>query len=149
MPVFEDSKKIICLADNDEDDIMVLHEALLEVGEPSEIIEVRSGEQLMAQLSKLPERFPELIFLDINMPGMDGFGCLEAVSKLEGVAKRARLIVYSGENGGWAMERAFALGADFYAVKPNNYQDIKDLARIILQMDWTALGTERRIFHVT
>lgn len=36
----------------------------------------------LIELSRIPDELPELIFLDIRMPLMDGFGFLEAFEKL-------------------------------------------------------------------
>ncbi len=41
-----------------------------------------AGLEYLTSLAETPEQLPQLIFLDIRMPEVDGFGFLEAYSKL-------------------------------------------------------------------
>lgn len=144
----EDPKIIICLADDDEDDRMLLHEALLELGRPFRIFELCSAQQLIEHFSK-PEQEPaDFIFLDLYMPGMDGFECIERLRSTALAGSNTKIIVYSIDSGAKTMERAFALGADFYAVKPSTYADLKNLAAIVMGASWEALSAQERIFHI-
>jgi CheY-like chemotaxis protein len=44
--------------------------------------------------AKYPVEFPEIIFIDINMPGMDGFGFLDEYEKLpEGVKSSSSVVM--------------------------------------------------------
>lgn len=147
MPENENSKKIICLTDNDEDDRMLLHEALLELDMPFEILELCSAEQLMDRLSRPGTRLPDFVFLDLAMHGISGFDCIEQIRKQHS-ERCIKIIVYSIDHFASTMERAFLLGADFYAVKPNAYRDLKSLVEKVFQTDWDAAGTRHRIFHV-
>jgi CheY-like chemotaxis protein len=56
-----------------------------------------------------------LIFLDLTMPEMDGYGVLETL-KREGV--RSKVIVVSGDIQPEAHERVMALGALDFIKKP-------------------------------
>lgn len=42
----------------------------------------------------------------------------------------------------------FSFGADFYAVKPNAYTDLKNLVKIVFQTHWGAAEPRDRVFHV-
>ncbi|WP_289661079.1 response regulator [Flavobacterium panacagri] len=141
------SKKIICLADKDDDDRMMLHEALLELNAYFEIFEVCSGEQLMDQFLKQESGVPDFIFLELCMPFTDGFGVIGSVRKILPAGK-TRIVVYSSESSTSSIDQAFMAGADFYAVKPSNYADLKKLSRIIMEARWDSLGCEQRIFHI-
>ena len=144
----EDPKIIICLADDDEDDRMLLHEALLELDRPFRIFELCSAQQLIEHFSK-PEQEPaDFIFLDLYMPGMDGFECIERLRGMGLVSRNARIVVYSLDSAGKTMQKAFALGADFYAVKPSTYADLKNLVAIVMGASWEALSAQERIFHI-
>lgn len=147
MPENENSKKIICLTDNDQDDRMLLGEALLDLKKTFEILELCSAADLLDHLSKKTLSLPDYIFLDLLMPGMDGFECLERLrSGLLG-RRKIKIIIYSCQSGDESIQRAFGLGADFYAVKPGSYNDLKDLVRVIMESRWEGLGREQRIFH--
>ena len=71
--------------------------------------EAASGPDVVAQVSRLA---PDLLFLDINMPGLDGFAALQA---LKGSAAPAVVFVTAHENR--ALD-AFNVGAVDYLLKP-------------------------------
>src|SRR5882762_7867987 len=72
-------KKHILLIDDDEDEVIMLTDALKQVNMPYKCTWAKSGEQAVSQLAYLT---PDLIFLDINMPGMNGFECLAAIKQV-------------------------------------------------------------------
>jgi CheY-like chemotaxis protein len=50
----------------------------------------------LKKLSATPDKLPQVIFLDIMMPNMDGFGFLEEFDKLnENVRKTTKIIMLS------------------------------------------------------
>lgn len=147
MPENEHSKKIIFLTDNDEDDRMLLHEALGELKKTFTIVEFCSAGQLLEHLYKKPQGIPDYIFLDILMPGMDGFDSLERLRSGPAEWGKIKIIIYSFQSSSQIIEKAFELGADFYAVKPARYDHLKELAGIIMESSWERLGRSQRIFH--
>lgn len=74
------------------------------------------GEELLAALHKEGAAVPDLILLDIIMPGMTGFETLEALRK-EDLAKDARVIFLSNQGQNSDLEKAKQLGADGYIIK--------------------------------
>ena len=78
---------------DDEIADLFLHRAVLEDDERiGDIKDFRRAEEALNYL-KRTEQTTHLIFLDINMPGMDGFGFLHAYSELGGEAGAARIVV--------------------------------------------------------
>lgn len=59
---------------------------------------------------------PDVVLLDIIMPGLDGFGLLDAIKK-EGIAKESVLIVLSNQGVQEDIEKALSLGAEGFIVK--------------------------------
>ncbi|WP_343617245.1 response regulator [Flavobacterium sp.] len=145
MHELEKLKKIICIKDNDEDDRMLLHEALLTMDQPFEIQEFSSAEQLMELCGK-PDHRSDYIFLDLLMLGMDGFKCITELRRLRGAV--GKIIIYTIDSKKESMEKAFLLGADFYAVKPHTFEDLKDMTALIMQGGWENLQQVQRIFHI-
>ena len=63
------------------------------------------------------EKIPELILLDLMMPGIDG---IETLSRLKINAKTASIpvLMVTGSQTGKDVEKAFGYGASGYVVKP-------------------------------
>lgn len=130
------SERYIYLADDDEDDRELFVDALREV-DPSVILtQAEDGVQLMEILSSIKDPIPEILFLDINMPGKGGFECLEEIRKQEGSLKEINIIILSTSNDPQDIEKAIELGATFYAVKPNQFDALKSFVKDVLQIDW-------------
>lgn len=74
------------------------------------------GEELLAELRKENAAVPDVILLDVIMPGMTGFETLELIRK-ENLAKGAKVIFLSNQGQGSDIEKAKQLAADGYIVK--------------------------------
>jgi len=74
------------------------------------------GEALLEELRKEGAVTPDVILLDVIMPGMTGFETLEAIRK-EGLAKGAKIIFLSNQGQNSDVEKAKELVADGYIIK--------------------------------
>lgn len=74
----------------------------------------------------LKEARPEAMILDVNMPGLDGFGVLEHMQKT-GLLKVPTLVLTARHNAR-DVEKAIGLGAKDYLAKP--FDDRLLLARV-------------------
>jgi signal transduction histidine kinase len=63
----------------------------------------------------------DLVLLDLEMPKLDGFGVLEAL-RADEATKRLPVIVITGREDVVAIDRAFAMGASSFVVKPINWR---------------------------
>jgi CheY-like chemotaxis protein len=139
----QNSQRYIYLADDDEDDRELFVDAIREV-DPSVILtQAEDGMQLMEILSTIKDPIPEILFLDINMPGKNGFECLEEIRKQEGSLKQINIIILSTSNDPQHIEKALELGATFYAVKPNHFEVLKTFVKDVLQIDWQMTETKK------
>lgn len=75
-----------------------------------------SGEDLLADLRKDGTKSPDAILLDIIMPGIGGFGALEAIRN-EGLAKGSRIVILTNQGQDSDIEKAKHLHADGYIIK--------------------------------
>ena len=75
-----------------------------------------SGEELLAALKKSGAISPNVILLDLIMPGIGGFEVLETIRK-ENLAKGTKIIILSNLGQDSDIERAKKLSADGYIIK--------------------------------
>ena len=68
---------------------------------------------------------PDLMVLDVIMPGMDGFEVLEKVRSFSALP----VIVYSAKNEN--SEKAFELGANEFLTKPFNIEEMMNKVRVL------------------
>ena len=75
-------KCIMLIDDNDDDNFY--HERIIRKSNAAEtVITERSADAALNRLKNQPDTIPDLIFLDINMPGMNGWEFLQEYSKLD------------------------------------------------------------------
>ncbi|MDO8633007.1 MAG: response regulator [Candidatus Wildermuthbacteria bacterium] len=75
-----------------------------------------SGEDLLSALKKSGSNSPDVILLDLIMPGIGGFETLETIRK-ENLAKGTKIIILSNQGQDSDIERAKQLSADGYIIK--------------------------------
>lgn len=75
-----------------------------------------SGEELLAALQKEDVRMPDVILIDLIMPGMGGFGALEAIRKNH-LAQDSKIIILSNQGQDSDFGKAKQFAVDGYIVK--------------------------------
>jgi CheY-like chemotaxis protein len=70
----------VLVIDDDEDELMVVSKALEGLNIPFKCTWAINGEHGLKQLSN---SCPDIIFVDYQMPGMNGLECLSAIRKLK------------------------------------------------------------------
>lgn len=111
------SKKMIVICD-DNASLAVLMKHLLQKKGFSVMTAGDGGEGL----ALMRKAAPDILLLDLAMPGVDGLAVLEKMRELEG--KRPYTIVISGQKGREGKERAKALASDEVWDKPFNTADL-------------------------
>jgi CheY-like chemotaxis protein len=129
-------------ADDDPDEIELFRDALLEAEPAARLVSVRSGPELCAFLDTL---HPSLLFLDLDMPGMDGFDCLRAIRCQEHYAQLP-VVVYSGMSAREVIAKAYGAGADLFLIKPFTFGAMSVSIHEILALDWETPGSVRARF---
>ncbi|RKR08927.1 response regulator receiver domain-containing protein [Flavobacterium sp. 81] len=118
-------------------------DAVLDLKLPAAVTAAEDGIQLLDMLSQAVKQLPEIIFLDINMPGKSGFDCLEEIRSAKGDLKKVKIVMLSTSKNPDNIELSFELGADLYAVKPSTFQGLKNLLQKIFEMDWNSVKKKR------
>jgi CheY-like chemotaxis protein len=105
-----------------------------------EVIEAENGRDGLACLAA---GLPDLILSDLMMPEMDGFAFLEA-ARTNARWARIPFVVLSARGEREAAERALALGARRFLIKPVDVQDLLDTVASTLGGDAPASRRDPR-----
>jgi CheY-like chemotaxis protein len=128
----------ILLADDDEDDRLFFKEAINEIDIDTMVSVVNDGFQLMDYLNQSDIHLPDIIFLDINMPGKSGLECLKELRNNMRY-KDILIIMYSTSGAERDIEEAYRHGANIYLKKPIDFAQLKaSLSTIIMDTVHTA-----------
>ena len=114
---------LVYLVDDDEDDRFFFEEALEEISRPTKIASFSNGVDLMANLLGI-QQLPDVIFIDLNMPLMNGEECIVDIRK-EDEFDNVPLVVYSTASDEEQLYRLKDLGAHRYLQKPNTFTQLK------------------------
>ena len=110
----------ILLVDDDEDDQDIFREAVAIVRSDITCLVAKDGEQGLALLEGLTS-LPRFIFLDVNMPRMDGKQFLKAV-KVDSRFQNIPVVIYSTSNHKSELGEYFSLGASNFITKPSEFK---------------------------
>lgn len=115
-------KKILFIVDDDEDDINLFVEAVNEIDCTMQCFQARNGLDALERLNAL-DLLPEIIFLDLNMPKMNGFEVLERLKSMERY-KEIPVVIYSTSRDADEKQKAIEMGASDYLVKPDSFTQL-------------------------
>lgn len=117
----------ILIVDDDINLCKILTDELSDVGYQAHYISSGS-----AALEYLNHNSTDLLLLDLNMPGVDGFDVLQELSKREKKPKIIVLTAYADVKS--AIESA-KLGANDFLSKPYDFDELLITIRKVLQSD--------------
>jgi len=107
-------RNILVVEDNDMN--MQLVEFLLEEG-GYRIVKATSGEEALAITRDGPENTPDLILMDIHLPGMDGLSVVRAI-KSDARTARIPILALTAHAMRGDKDRFLEAGCDGYISKP-------------------------------
>lgn len=121
----------IAIVDDNPDDIFILQRQLRRLGITCPIATFSDGHDAMAFLRQTAEcsgrtSLPELLFLDINMPGATGFSVLCWLREQDAL-RNLKVVMLSGTSDPGDVALATALSADAYVTKQPSIDHIATL----------------------
>ena len=105
----------ILIAEDDAADYLFFAEALEKISGSYNLSHAKNGLECMAFLKNGAK--PDLIFLDLNMPGYNGLYCLKFIKDKEDLAD-IPVIIYSTSHYIKDIDACFKNEAHYYIVKP-------------------------------
>jgi DNA-binding response OmpR family regulator len=118
--------KHVLIAD-DEPNIVISLEFLMK-REGHRVSVARDGD---AALALIREQRPDLVLLDVMMPGRSGFDVCQAVRADEALAG-VKILMLSAKGRDTDLAKGSALGADAYMTKPFSTRELADKVRELL-----------------
>ena len=132
--------RTLILPDDDADDRTFISDALREIDPNIVCLTACDGRDAIEKLEHCTD-LPDYIFLDINMPVMDGKECLQQLKKHERL-KNIPVVIYTTSNDPFEMSLYYSLGARCFLQKPNSYKKLLASLREFLdgnqQAQWRA-----------
>lgn len=117
-------RKVLYVEDN-TDAIVFFKRVVSKMGNYS-LHTVENGDSLVKIVSdsaQSKELQPEIILLDINLPGMSGFEILKYIRTQSGF-KHTPVIMFTSSEDENDVRRSYEYGANAYLVKPDNLQSL-------------------------
>ncbi|MEH2169317.1 MAG: ATP-binding protein [Nostoc sp.] len=105
----------------------------------SQQYEVESVPDGLAALDSARGRVPDLVLTDVMMPGLDGFGLLQAL-RADPLTQKVPIILLSARAGEEARVEGLEAGADDYLIKPFSAREL--LARVEAALKMARLRQE-------
>ncbi len=124
----------IFYTDDDQEDIDFFKEIIDIIDCKVKVVTYKNGQELLNALNNSPA-IPYIVFLDINMPGMNG---LETLKKLResNSHKNIPVIMFSTSTDKKTIEQSKELGASFYVPKSGAFDTLKKSIEYALKMNW-------------
>jgi len=134
---FMPDQAVILLAEDREDDIVLIRKAFKKAFINNPLQVVRDGEEAIAYLSgegKYSNRceypLPDLMLLDLKMPRMNGFEVLEWIRRQPGLSS-LRVVVLTASDQMRDVNSAYKLGANSFMVKPLDFEDVVHMGKFL------------------
>jgi CheY-like chemotaxis protein len=129
--------KQLFIIDDDMEDQEIFMEALKEVDPNIQCFTAISGEEAFKQLQTEMLMLPDIIFLDMNMPKLNGKQVLREIRKTKSLYQ-VPVIMYSTSFAPNDIEEIKQLGAVHHLLKPARFDDLCRALEHVLAIQWTA-----------
>ncbi len=123
----------ILLVDDDEDDQSFFLDALHTINKSLHCEVANNGLEAIAHLKTTPP-LPSLIFLDLNMPMMNGYDCLEQIKNQQDF-KEIPVVIFTTSNNAKDRDRTKKLGAKTFLTKTSDLHQMRSQLNEILQVE--------------
>ncbi len=97
-------------------------------GRDLDIVEAHNG---LDALKLVKTERPNVVFLDLNLPGLNGDAVCKTVKTLPGM-ERTAVIIVTGDAEDKSLKRCFQAGCDAYVVKPMTRESMLEKLDMVL-----------------
>lgn len=120
----------VVVAEDNDDHALLIEMALKNVADaPLEITRAHNGDEAVERIFAIK---PDLILLDLRMPGRDGHEVLEAV-KSDAETRRIPIAVLTSSDRDDDIAQSYGLGGNHFITKPDNPYELEESLRSLLR----------------
>jgi DNA-binding response OmpR family regulator len=127
------SAKLIFIVDDDPDDRQFILDALTASNQDIDHLFINNAQELLSVLSAPENRLPDLILLDLNMPGIMGLQALKEIRHNDSFNQIPIIILTTS-----ALEKdkklSYDYGANCFLVKSHSYKKMIEIVNAILKL---------------
>lgn len=129
----------LLIIDDDRDDQDLLIEIVNEIDSSIECAGAIKCEQALSMLQNRLDNLPGYIFLDLNLPGIDGRECLK-ILKEDASFKNIPVAIYSTSSSERDKKETADLGADCFITKGSSIASIRKEIESVLSLKFNGRG---------
>jgi CheY-like chemotaxis protein len=145
-------KNLFLLVEDSQDDVLLIRRAFTKAKIHDALQVVRNGEEALAYLkgeghysNRTEYPLPDLVLLDLKLPGKDGFEVLQWIRHEPGFSA-LRVVVLTSTDDIRDVNRAYQLGANSFVVKPVDGSDFVSIVQA-LQGFWLWMSKSPEVFR--
>jgi len=127
--------KTVLIIDDDDDDRALFFDAVMEIDPTIGCLSAKNGQEALQFLKNESTTLPDYIFLDLNMPRLDGIQCLTEIKKIPKLIG-IPVIIYSTTKRLEDIETTQRLGAAYFVTKPTIFNEICEAIIFVLNHKW-------------
>ena len=129
------TKMTIFYTDDDKEDLDFFREATESIDQNIEVVTLGGSSQLLHIIDNPPPH-PHILFLDLNMPGLNGFDVLE-ILRSKDASHYLPIVIFSTSNDEELIRKSRELGANFYVPKSVSFESLRRSIEHAINIDWT------------
>ena len=141
----------ILLVEDSRADVMICERALAEGNVPHRLTVLPDGRQALDYFTRLqgplatPDLLPDLVLLDLNLPGIDGYEVLGRIKNAPEL-KALPVVVLTTSRRDEDVRQTYQAGANTFIQKPSEYPRYRDLVKT-LESYWLVTALRPRLRH--
>ncbi len=135
--------KTIWMVDDDADDREIFQEIIENLDCEYNFHGFNNGSSAIARLD---DEVPDILFLDLNMPPLDGYQTLEKIREHTKFNEIPRIIIFTTSISDFDQNQTFEMGASMFLTKFADYNKVRETLKQILDIDWESREITRETF---
>ena len=120
----------VLIVDDDDDDKEMFCETVKDISQSYNCLSASNGQEAL-QLLQNSYPLPDFIFLDLNLPRINGKQCLAQLKKIERLST-IPVIIYTTTRSEEEREKTRELGAVYFLTKPSSLEKLKKEIEFVL-----------------